>query len=680
DEADEVRVLSVGSVEDTMERSAEAVDVLDGEDARTKSADLGEVLARGRGIGVRRGGGLGSSTRLSLGGLTGAQVRTYVDGVPLEFSGYAFGLGNIPVNAVDRIEIYRGVVPPRFGGDALGGAINVVSARHRSGTHASASYQAGSFDTHRATVGASSVLEPYGVFLGVSGFVDSARNDYLVDVEAPDETGQLRPATVRRFHDAYRAGGGSLEAGFVDRPWARVLVARGFFVASRKELQHNVVMSLPYGEVQSRQRSPGGTLTYEHTVGPGVDLEIVTGYTRRRIAFEDTGRCRYDWFGQCAVERPGGGEVGTVPTDTRTTQDGGFARIRAAWDPAEDHQLAVSVAPTGYRRTGRELEIPDGGFDPLRARRDLFSLVTGLSWRVRAAEDRVENTVFVKDYVQRVFGEEPLLTGTFDDASSTSHSAGVGDGLRVDVGRRAYLKASYEWATRLPGPDEVFGDAVLVLDNLDLRPERSHNANVGGAVSSPPTVAGTFSAQAFAFARFARELIVLLGNDRSFAYQNVFSARSLGGEGEIRWEAPRNLAHVELNASGQDFRNASGSGPFAAFRRDRIPNRPWLFANGQAGLRFAGVIHSSDALSLDWVTRYVHTFFRGWESVGAPALKQRVPVQVIHGASVSYGAAVADGRIDASVEVANVLDADAFDFFGVQRPGRAVFGKLTLEM
>ncbi|MEM6291905.1 MAG: TonB-dependent receptor plug domain-containing protein, partial [Myxococcota bacterium] len=92
DEADEVRVLSVGSVEDTMERSAEAVDVLDVEDARTKSADLGEVLARGRGIGVRRGGGLGSSTRLSLGGLTGAQVRTYVDGVPLEFSGYAFGL------------------------------------------------------------------------------------------------------------------------------------------------------------------------------------------------------------------------------------------------------------------------------------------------------------------------------------------------------------------------------------------------------------------------------------------------------------------------------------------------------------------------------------------------------------------------------------------------------------
>jgi hypothetical protein len=31
-----------------------------------------------------------------------------------------------------------------------------------------------------------------------------------------------------------------------------------------------------------------------------------------------------------------------------------------------------------------------------------------------------------------------------------------------------YARASYECATRLPRPDEVFGDGVLVLANLNI--------------------------------------------------------------------------------------------------------------------------------------------------------------------------------------------------------------------
>ena len=38
-----------------------------------------------------------------------------------------FGIANVPVNLIERVEIYRGVVPIRFGADALGGAVNLVS-------------------------------------------------------------------------------------------------------------------------------------------------------------------------------------------------------------------------------------------------------------------------------------------------------------------------------------------------------------------------------------------------------------------------------------------------------------------------------------------------------------------------------------------------------------------------
>jgi vitamin B12 transporter len=73
---------------DRKRQSAEAVTVIDLEQAQRQSADMGELLARSQGIGVQRGGGLGSTTRFSLNGLTDDQVRFFLDGLPLELVGY----------------------------------------------------------------------------------------------------------------------------------------------------------------------------------------------------------------------------------------------------------------------------------------------------------------------------------------------------------------------------------------------------------------------------------------------------------------------------------------------------------------------------------------------------------------------------------------------------------------
>jgi outer membrane cobalamin receptor len=199
-------------------KSAEAVHVLDTQQAQRESADLGETLARSEGLGVRRAGGLGSTARFSLAGLTDDQIRFFIDGIPLELAGFGSGIANVPVNFIDRVETFQGVVPIRLGADALGGAVQLVTDPAVYGTAATASYEIGSFETHRLTVGARHLQDSTGLLVRANGFFDSSKNNYPVDVEVADTQGRLQSVRLPRFHDGFRASGGGIEAGFVDRP------------------------------------------------------------------------------------------------------------------------------------------------------------------------------------------------------------------------------------------------------------------------------------------------------------------------------------------------------------------------------------------------------------------------------------------------------------------------------
>ncbi len=97
-------VVVIGKSEATVLRqSAQAVAVVETQVARLQTADLGEGMAQMQGVNVRRSGGLGSATRFALNGLTDDQIRFFLDGIPLDFMGYSFGIANVPVNLVDRV-------------------------------------------------------------------------------------------------------------------------------------------------------------------------------------------------------------------------------------------------------------------------------------------------------------------------------------------------------------------------------------------------------------------------------------------------------------------------------------------------------------------------------------------------------------------------------------------------
>jgi vitamin B12 transporter len=219
-----------------------------------------------------------------------------------------------------------------------------------------------------------------------------------------------------------------------------------------------------------------------------------------------------------------------------------------------------------------------------------------------------------------------------------------------------------------------------VLENLGLVPERSHNVNLTLGMDGLPTPLGKLHGNATGFFRDAENLIVLFPAGETLRYENVYEARVLGVEGALSWTSPGE--HVELggNATYQSLRNQSQDGPLSLFEGERIPNKPYFWANARARLQTRAFAAPGDELSLTWYTRYLRDFYRNWEGAGRKGPEDTVPEQLTHGAVLAYVITSRQARqLGFSGEVHNITDERVYDFLGVQRPGRAAYFKATLS-
>ncbi|MEM7509497.1 MAG: carboxypeptidase-like regulatory domain-containing protein [Bacteroidota bacterium] len=696
---DEV-VMTAESEKTRLENTAQAIQVIETKVAKLQSADLGNILAKTEGVNVQRGGGLGSSFRFALNGLSGDQIRFFYDGVPLTFSPYSFGIANVPVNMIDRIEVYKGVVPIQFGADALGGAVNLVPPGMRYGWSGSASYQIGSFGTHRLTASLNYADEQTGLFVAAGGFFDYTDNNYEIDVAVSETsnggtpTGRLRQATVERFHDAYRAYGGNLSLGIRHKKWANKLSLEGYYGNYDNEIQNSqspglidqpdlgiseAVAGSPFGELMFTSYSAGLNLDYNVNLHPKWELDLKAGYNYSERVAIDTSRNLYDWFGEVIRVQNVPGELG-IADHLITESQSLFIRQQLTFKLSDWHAFKLSVAPTRQYRTADDLLI-DGPFDPALDEGFLFDLVSGLEYTTDLLDGYLQNIAFVKNYRQsiRIESLDPSLGIVLIDERSVSNY-GAGNGLRYDWSDRFSTKLSYEFAYRLPRQDEIFGDGQLIQENLELRPESSHNVNLQASYSSKPTSKIDWQVQSNLFFRRIDDLIFLLVNADDFgAFQNVWSATSQGVElsGKVRELLPR--LSLSANTTYQAYFNTSDDGPFASFHGDRIPNTPYFFANGAAEYELLDVLNEQDRLSFFYNVRYVHSFFIGWESAGLRQFKAEVPDQSVHAAGLTYRLNTKNWQYALTVESQNLTDVKVFDLFGVQRPGRAFFVKLTTQ-
>jgi outer membrane receptor for ferrienterochelin and colicin len=105
----------------------------------------------------------------SVRGSTSAQVAVYMDGILMNLqSEAAVDLSAIPADDVERIEVYRGYVPARFGAQAMGGVINIVT-KSPDARKTNVSLGAGSFGRYKGSVSHAAPLGG-GKFFGSFGY------------------------------------------------------------------------------------------------------------------------------------------------------------------------------------------------------------------------------------------------------------------------------------------------------------------------------------------------------------------------------------------------------------------------------------------------------------------------------------------------------------------------------
>jgi len=665
-----------------LREGALAVNAIDVRTLISSLNSLNGIVDRTAGVKVREEGGVGSDFDLSINGMSGNAVRYFIDGVPLDTKGSGVTLANLPVNLIDHIEIYKGVVPTWLSSDALGGAINIVTNRRHT-NYLDASYGVGSYGTHKGDLSAQYILRN-GIIIRPTLGINYSKNNYKMrGVEVWDEdTRKYIEVDRRRFHDDYFSALGQIEVGVTDKWWADEFFVSASYNKVNKEIQTAQIQTKVVGEAERRSDAWNLSAHYQkhHFLTDRLSANFSLSHTWDHSVTVDTAYRKYDWNGDFI--KSSRNEInGRARTLRHYKRPLTIARADLGYTLGEGHMLNLSYA---LNRTGNDrYDDVDDTFEP--ANDALAKHIIGLAYNQLLLGGKMSNTFFLKDYINHLSIEQtdlPTVTGSRDVmGSNTNTNLGGGVGLRFQPVEPFAVKASYEHSVRLPLARELLGNGTTIYANVALEPEKSDNLNLGffGTLRSADH---TFSYEVNGFLRYVDNYIQPQVSEKEgmMQYVNEPAVHIKGLEGELRYDWASRL-QLMGNISWQDARDRQefkkDGKPSVTFN-NHVPNRPWLFASAEAHYNFSDLLQHGDRLMLGIDYQWVHWFFLSWEGYGALETKARIPEKNIVGANITYS--WHNGRYNISLDCQNLFDQTVYDNYKLQKPGRTLFAKFRLNL
>lgn len=679
---EEVSIISKSEARLLIEKAL-PVSVISMQDIIGTVSDVNGVLTKTSGIKIRNTGGVGSAARISVRGLEGKRIGYFIDETPMNANTDFLDLNDIPVDMIDRIEVYKGVVPAKLGGSAMGGAVNIVLKEYPPEYYDFA-YTIASFNTHKANAVWKRNNEKLGIEYGIGGFYTYSDNDYTMELPLEDRT-EIR----RRNHDQFKKI--TIGSGFkAKNTWFDEIIVEPAFTMTEKEIQ-GIEFRINEAKSYADAYFLSASTEKQGFFMDGLDFDFDITYAYSIYRFVDKASKTVSWFGDertrfielgGEIGRLPGGEIGVRPNDMRNLKHQTINKINLKYVLNQKNTLNLNST------FNHVVGLPN---DPLKdlvvGYRTNFnsymkSWVLGLAYESNLLQDKLLNAITSKYYSYNMDTRlaDLFASNTVRIVSLNKKDYGISNATRYKIGDHHLIKFSMAYDVRLPSDDELLGDGFLVSPASDLEPERNTSFNLGWLFE------GNKSGQIVQFETnfffmHVQNMIRIRGGTLQTSYENLEEMRTLGVDMDVKWSATPFL-YLFGNATYQDLRDvrafAQGSRRIEnPTRGNRIPHIPYLYANAGVELYKANVFGGTDQYSRFFASMsFVEEYFYDFEQ--SKLQQRRVPRATTVDMGVEHS--FRQKAIIIALQINNLTDAKVISEFNRPLPGRNFALKMRMRI
>ena len=664
---DEVTVTTRSEMRKLRE-SAMPISVIGQRQLQGTASNINDVLARTVGVTVRNTGGMGSASRISVRGLEGKRMGMYIDETPMSQLSNFVALNDIPTNMIERIEVYKGIVPYKFGGSALGGAVNVVTKEYPP-IYLDFSYEIGSFNTHQVSSVLKRTNRKSGLQFGVGGVVSYAKNNYKMTLANLD--GRI----VERDHDRFNKimGGMSVKATqwwFDEMKWELI------FMKTRQEIQ-GIDLNVREAYNHSTNYVTALTLKRNNFFLDGLDFDFNAGYIIGKYGLCDKAEHRYDWDGKVLPPVSSfGGEQNNFASDGNNRSNELTAKLNMGYTIDMHHALNLNIyADHNSLHPNDSLMDKSLGF---RANfpSKMKTLTVGLSYDLTLFDGRFQNAFTLKEFLfsSRSRSIDIYSVKEPQPVKTSKNYIGFSNAMRYKFTNDLMLKASFNSEVRIPTSEELIGNGYSILASPALRPERTSGVNLGLLYRHIKADGGLIEVELNGFynqledmIRFTPDMIPTMAR-----YRNFGSVRTKGVELEAKGDICP-LLYLYANGTYQDLRDVRKTIPGTEVenptRNKRIPNVPYLLANFGAELHKENLFGGSGQNTrLLFDASYIHQYFYDFEV--SKYQERKIPTSMTMDAALEHS--FCNDRWTITFKVKNLTDRRVVSELNRPLPGRYI--------
>ncbi|MEM9000209.1 MAG: TonB-dependent receptor [Bacteroidota bacterium] len=654
---------------------------------------LADAVDKISGVRIRRSGSFGDQSDISINGLNGSAIRTFIDGIPLEFIYPRADIATLPLTGIKRVDVYKGVIPVDISTDALGGGINIITEDNNVNRFY-ASHSSGSFNTHLSDISLT-LVDGKDNYLKIDGGLNYSDNDYTFEaslqVRDPfTENGLIAiPGTsnIKRFHDLYRLQYTQAKLGTSNKNWAdKAEISINFFDRFR-EYQNNLrITNVAIGEAFEESENFSVIAKYDKTlIKDKLKLRTISNYSDELVKFVDTTANVYNWLGDIIIDGAGREDLRGEfdpgnPVFSETTTKNYVNRTTLNLKLPKESNLMFSNIIAHQTRELKDFDIDNPTEFSIAPDQKITKNITGLQYDNNSLiKERVEFSTALKYYTYKLEGFSSLNRVPIED---TEGFFGWNAGLKVQVVDEFSIRGSYERGFLIPEVTQFAGNGANIAPNGELQPEESDNYNLGFRFYKRFNSDYALTLTTNGFLRKQRDFIFLDANATRQRNENIGDIDAEGVEGELKFNFLKNFnwnTNVSfVNKTIEEFRLATSTDELIG---SRLPNTPRFFYNTELSWQTKDIFNTGIGLRLYSLFTHVDEFNIRPVATGE-SIDTTPDAFVPEQDRLDFGISLSlmDKKITAAFNIVNITDEELFDNFSVPRPGRNFNFKLIYEI